>query len=292
LNPKPAAGDTLQTSYTIAKVWGIPIKLHISLLLIVLFLMDDFGFMGGLLMEIGLAVSIVLHELGHSLVAIRKGCRVREITLMCIGGAAQIERLPTKPLDEFLMAIAGPAVSLLLGFAGVFGGAYLPLPPFIEPLNIIQVIGLVNFALVIFNLLPSFPMDGGRIVRAMLTPKLGRLRATFIAARIGKIMAVLFGFYGVFRWHWILVFIAFFVYTAAGREYRMVRMQEAAKQQGGFGFDPFRFSPFGPPPFEETPPDNDDKVIVSPPPYAKGPDSRVDIHSSDDDNPFRSLFRH
>ena len=283
----------MQTSYTIARVWGIPIKQHISLVLMLLFLMDRFGAAGGLLVEGMLAVSIVLHELGHSLVAIRKGCRVRQITLMCLGGAAQMERLPTKPLDEFLVAIAGPAVSFCLALGGVFGGMHLPLPPFLPHLtggefNIVQVMGGMNLGLMIFNLIPAFPMDGGRILRAMLTPRLGRLRATFAAAQLGKIMAILFGIYGMYHHEWILVFIAFFVFIFAGREYRMVQMQEAAKRQGA---GPTPFSPFGPPSFDPPSDSGEDKVIVSPPPYEKGPDSEVDIHSSDDDNPFRRMFR-
>lgn len=271
-----------RSSYKIATIWGIPIKVHISLLLIVFFLVRDFGWIYGILLELGLATSIVLHELGHSIVAIKKGCRVRQITLVCIGGAAQMERIPTRPLDEFLMAIAGPAVSLVLGIICVYGGVYLPLPPVLLSLNIVQVLGAINIMLMAFNLLPSFPMDGGRVFRAVLTPKLGRLRATFVAARLGKIMAVLFGIHGFFSGSWILVFIAFFIYIAAGNEYRMVQMQEAAKQQG-FGFWP---------PFESQWDDagSNDKVTISPPPYADGPDSETDIHSSDNDNPFKNIF--
>ena len=229
--------------------------------------MRDFGAITGLLLEIGLLLSIVLHELGHSAVAMRKGCRVREINLTCLGGAAVMERIPTRPLDEFLMAIAGPMVSLVIGLTAFFGGAYLPLPEFGQggP-NIVQVIGWVNFILLGFNLLPSFPMDGGRILRAFLTPKLGRLRATAVAARLGRIMAVLFGIYGFLNSNWFLVFIAFFVYVAAGNEYRYVQMQEAAKQGG------FRFSdgPDGQEP--------EDRVQVSPPPYRRGRGTEADLY--------------
>ena len=267
-----------RTSYRIATVWGIPIKVHISLILLVLLFARDFGLFNGTLLGIGLAVSIVLHELGHSFVALRKGCRVREITLMFMGGAAQMERIPTKPRDEFIMAMAGPLVSLFLGIVGLWGGGLLPLPWLIYEWNIVQFLGAINLVLVCFNLLPAFPMDGGRVFRAMLTPKFGRLRATFIAARLGKIMAVLFGIVGLANMNLILIFIAFFIFAIAGNEYRMVQMQEAAKQRSPF--ENLRSHADG----------DNDKVTISPPPYEKGPASEAEIRSTDDNNPFKKLF--
>jgi len=274
-----------RTSYKLITVWGIPIKIHISLLLMVLILALQLGLVSGVLLALGLAASIVLHELGHSIVAIKKGCRVREITLLCIGGTARMERIPTKPLDEFLMAIAGPAVSLALGLGFLAVGSRLPLPfaqPY--PLNIVQLVGLTNIGLLIFNLLPSFPMDGGRVLRSALTPKMGRLRATFIAARLGRVMAVLFGIYGFFASNLILIFIAFFIFIAAGNEYRIVRMQEAAKQAG---HDTDTWPPF------ETPAQNDadrDTVTIGPPPYEEGPGSQSEIRSSEPTDSARNLF--
>ena len=274
----------MRSSYKIGTVFGIPIRVHISLLIMVLFLVMEFGLLAGILIEIGLATSIVLHELGHSLVAIRKGCRVREITLMVIGGAAQMERIPTRPLDEFVMAIAGPLVSLTLGFLGVFGGAHIRLPqagPY--GVNILEFLGIINFGLTFFNLLPSFPMDGGRVLRALLTPKMGRLKATFIAARLGKIMAICFGLFAFLSTpkKWILVAIALFVYIAAGNEYRMVQMQERAKGFGGFTSPEDDSAEMG---------GSDDKVSIGPPPYDKRRQSKTEIHSVDDD-PF-DAFKH
>lgn len=274
----------MRSSYRIATAFGIPIRVHISLLIMVLFLIMDFGLIMGLLIEIGLAASIVLHELGHSLVAIRKGCRVRQITLMVIGGAAQMERIPTRPLDEFLMAIAGPAVSLALGLAGFFLGGRVPLPQMYPyPVNILQFLGLINLGLTFFNLLPSFPMDGGRVLRALLTPRMGRLKATFIAARLGKIMAICFGLYAFLSrpTKWILVAIAIFVYIAAGNEYRFVEMQERARGFGGFSPD------------DDDPTEGgagDDQVSIGPPPYESKRKSRSEIHPVDDDpfGPFRT----
>jgi len=271
----------LRSSYRIGNVFGIPIRVHISLLIMVLFLVLDFGVLNGLLIELGLASSIVLHELGHSLVAIHKGCRVRGITLMVIGGAAQMERIPTRPLDEFLMAVAGPLVSLALGLLGFFGGGYLPLPevrPY--PVNVVQFVGLINLGLTFFNLLPSFPMDGGRVLRALLTPRMGRLKATFVAARLGRIMAICFGLYAFLSrpTKWILVAIAIFVYIMAGNEYRFVEMQERARGFGGF--DPRADDAWDG--------GGNDKVTVGPPPYSRGRKSKSEIRSAEDD-PFDSF---
>ena len=274
-----------KSSYKVATILGIPIKIHISLIVMVIILMMDYGPLRGILIEIGLAVSIVLHELAHSFVAIRKGCHVRQITLMLLGGVAQMERLPSRPLDEFLMALAGPAVSLVLGIAGVYAGMVFPLPPKIGNYSFILILGAINIFLAGFNLLPSFPMDGGRIFRAILTPKFGRLKATHIAARLGQIMAILFGIWGLFPpTNWILVFIAVFIFTSAGREYRMVQMQEAMKQRG-YGFGEW-------PPFQSPYSDDDgrdDQVLIGPPPYEKRPEERSDIQS-EDDTPFRNMF--
>lgn len=277
----------LNSSYTVAKPFGIPIKVHISLLILWPLLASDYGALLGTLVMVGLFTSIALHELGHSVVALAQGCRVREILLMPIGGAAQLERIPSRPRDEFLMAIAGPAVSFALAMAGIFLGPWVP-SPWVYPqlqVNLFQFLGWVNLGLVVFNLLPSFPMDGGRVLRAMLTPRLGRLRATYIAARLGKAMAILFGVYGLLgpRQSWSLIAIAFFIYIAAGNEYRAVRMQEAAKRGGFREWPPFFASPPPPPP---PPPyaggdadgDGENAVIVSPPPYERGPPRRTEIH--------------
>jgi Zn-dependent protease len=282
----------LRSSYRITSVWGIPIKIHISLIvLLALFVLPALPSMGlaALIIPVGLFTSVALHELGHSYVALKKGCRVREITLMFIGGAAQMEEIPSRPADEFQMAIAGPLVSLGLGLLLWFGAGALPFPRIAWPLpivrrlvvcNMLQAVGVLNLGLAAFNLLPAFPMDGGRVFRALLAHRMGRLRATFIAARLGKIMAVLFGIRGFFfePRSLILVAIAFFIYAAAGNEYRMVQMQEAAKR----GWDGFGFPFFGGAGRRPDPVD-DDAVSVSPPPYARGPGMRADLYPEDED---------
>ncbi len=277
------------SSYRITRIWGIPIKVHISLIILLIVMVQDFGLITGLLMALGLLISIVLHELGHSIVAIRKGCRVREITLMFMGGAAQMEQIPSRPRDEFFMAIAGPLVSLVIGLVCTFGGMYLNLPPVkFLPINIIELIGIVNLSLVFFNLLPAFPMDGGRILRAALTPKLGKLKATFYAARLGKVMAVIFGIIGLFSrpMNFILIVIAFFIYIAAGQEYRMVQIQEAARTYSFGG----AWSPFGGSWNPDSNNESEDKVSISPPPYKSGPDSETNLRPFRKKNPFSDLF--
>ncbi len=256
-----------RSGYRIATVWGIPIKIHISWLIILLLIPGTLLFRVSI--ALGLFVSVALHELGHSFVAIRKGCRVREITLMFLGGAAQMQSIPRKPLDETLMALAGPAVSVLMGALGYFGGQLLARVGLSYLGMIVYILGIINWGLAGFNLLPSFPMDGGRVFRALLTPRAGRLRATFIAARLGKILAVLFVLYGFLHEprSWILVAIGFFIYSAAGREYRVVQMEEAARRgdQAGPFWNLFQQPPEPPPRFD----DGDDDVLISPPPYAK-----------------------
>lgn len=249
------------SSYRIGTVWGIPIKVHVTLLLVLPIIALDFSqalgphsFYLGLLGAIGLFASVVLHELGHSLVALKKGCRAREILLLPIGGIAQMDRLPTNPNDEFQVAIAGPAVSLGLwllcwSVGDLLLGLGLP-----RIGRMINLLGYVNMMLLLFNLLPSFPMDGGRIFRAWLTPKTGRLLATSIAAKVGRFMAIVFGLIGLFTFNIFLILIAIFIYQAAGAEYRMVRIQEAQNRAQG-----------GPWVREDWP--YDDDVVVSPPPY-------------------------
>lgn len=286
-----------RSSYRILTVWGIPIKIHISLIVLLVIFGLPMLFRGGavglallLYLEVAIFTSIALHELGHSFVAIRKGCRVREITLMFIGGAAQMEEIPKKPGDEFQMAVAGPAVSIAIGLVCWFLGGLVPLQkwlwplPFVSkeiPCNLLQLPGLINFGLAFFNLLPSFPMDGGRVLRAALTPRMGRLRATFVASRIGKVMAVGFGLYAfLFEGSLFLIFIAFFIYTIAEREYRAVQIQEAMGRQGfgGWPSDPF-----------QRPPD-DDTAVIGPPPYRKSQGDKAQVRQTGGSNPFKRFF--
>ncbi len=287
----------MRTSFQVARVFGIPIRVHITLLFTLFMFMQEFGLVWGLPVALGFVLSIVLHELGHSLVAIRQGCRVRRIDLLFIGGAAQMESLPSKPMEEFLMALAGPAVSFGLGIGMIRLGRHVPLPPLVGDWNLIEFLGGMNIGLLIFNLLPAFPMDGGRLLRALLARKMGRLRATFVAARLGRVLAIFLGLSAYFGLRpvisprsWTLVAIAFFVFIAAGHEYEIVRREEQARSGG------WPFGGFGPPPGgggepDENGPSDDETAIVGPPPYRREPPTRVEVRPAEEENPFRRFFR-
>lgn len=248
----------------IARVAGIPIYAHVTLLILLPFAavsvarIASVSFLGGLLGALGFFASVVLHELGHSLVALRKGCRVREIMLLPIGGVAQLDRMPVRPRDEIHVAVAGPAVSLGLYFAGRLLSdlaAGLSIAP---SARVLAMLGGVNLMLALFNLLPSFPMDGGRIFRAWLTPKVGHLLATYIASGVGRVTAVVFGLIALFQFNPMLLLIALFIYQAAGVEYRMAVQQEVARTRGPAPLEPS----------EPAWPGQEDGIIVGPAPYA------------------------
>jgi Zn-dependent protease len=221
----------MRYSIRIGTVAGIGIFLHWTFLALLGWLIA-----GGVLSHQGLAPAgfilalfgcVLLHELGHALTAKRYGVETRDITMLPIGGLARLERIPEDPKQEFWIAIAGPLVNVAI--AGVLaiviaarGDAELLLHPFKRGANTLLYLYSVNLTLIAFNLLPAFPMDGGRILRAALAAKLGRRRATVIAANIGQIMAILFGIYGFFNSQVMLIFIAVFVYLGAQGEAEMV----------------------------------------------------------------------
>lgn len=174
---------------------------------------------------------VLLHELGHALAAKRYGIPTRDITLLPIGGVARLERMPEEPIQELVVALAGPAVNVVIAAViwGILalGNAFVPIEelsvtggPFLERLMV------VNIFLVVFNLLPAFPMDGGRVLRALLATRLEYTRATHIAAGIGQAMAFAFGFIGLFS-NPFLLFIAFFVWIGAAQEASSVQMKSS-----------------------------------------------------------------
>jgi Zn-dependent protease len=256
--------------FRLTRVWGIPINVDYFLILLLLYWVfpdllsaDWDGVASTLTVAVLFFASIALHELGHSFVAIRKGCRVRQITLTIIGGAAQMERIPERPRDEFQMAIAGPLVSVAIGVIGFFGHRHISALGLPMLGGAVQFVGYMNFVLALFNLVPSFPMDGGRVLRSLLAPRLGRLRATLVAARIGKFIAVAFGVYGFIESRWSLLLIAVFVFISAGAEYRMVLQEELLRRQGaGFGFN--LWSPSS---YDDHPQDISRDVEVGPAPF-------------------------
>lgn len=254
----------MAAAVNILRVKGIPVRVHATLLLllpVILLNVPPAQWLWGLLGMAGLFASVALHELGHSLVALRRGYRVLDITLLPIGGLARMDRAPERPGDELTIALAGPAVSLAL--AVMFRAAARPLSAGAIPAlgSLVDLLAGANLLLALFNLLPSFPMDGGRVFRAWLTPFFGRLEATRRAAKLGRTLAVIFGIWSLlFRFSFINIAIAIFVYTAAGAEYRAVVAKEALRAQ------------FGPAAADDSPrvfTENDAGVYVSPPPYAR-----------------------
>ncbi|MBP7141446.1 MAG: site-2 protease family protein [Opitutaceae bacterium] len=187
----------------------------------------------GVLFVLAIFGCVVLHEFGHALAARRYGIATRDITLLPIGGVARLERIPEKPAQELVVAIAGPAVNVLiaavlfvwLATAGRLVG--IDTSEMLTRGSLAQRLMVVNLSLVVFNLLPAFPMDGGRALRALLAFRLGRRRATTIAASIGQAMAIVFGFLGLWLGHPLLVLIAIFVFLGAQAEAGQVEMQSA-----------------------------------------------------------------
>lgn len=203
--------------------FGIGVEAHWSFLLALLL----YGLLGGgasVLVALLVFASVIVHEFGHSLVALRKGIRISGIELHFFGGVAKMQDMPRTPRDELLIAAAGPATSLLLGAgaAALYG---------LVPSAIVLLLAQINFTLGIFNLLPALPMDGGRILRALLQTKLGALKATRIAALIARGLAVAMGVLGLF-YNPFLVLLAVLLWTMAGRERLAAELRHRATAPG------------------------------------------------------------
>ena len=218
----------MRWSFRFGSLAGIPIRVHATFFLLLLFVgfvhADDgpAGIAQGIVFILLLFLCVVLHELGHSLVGRRFGYKVRDITLLPIGGVASFEKMPTDPKQELAIAAAGPAVNVVLAallylVLSTFGG-WTPADQLgVDRGSIFERLLVVNLFLAGFNLLPAFPMDGGRMLRAFLAQRMDYAAATQTAARIGQGMALVFGFVGLFS-NPFLLFIALFVYIGAEQE--------------------------------------------------------------------------
>ena len=219
-------------SINLFRVFGIQLAIHASFLLLLAYFGYDGWKQGGLpgaIWSIGLIilffVCVVLHELGHCLTARRYGVKIPRILLMPIGGMAEFDRIPRKPSQELLITIAGPAVNFVLAaillplvWRGIFSEEAVPE---FSLVNLLAELLKANLGMGIFNLLPVFPMDGGRILRALLAMKLPYLRATFWAVRIGRPLALAFAAVAAFHFeNLILCALFLFIFWAGGAEYR------------------------------------------------------------------------
>jgi len=249
-------------SWRIGTISGIGVYVHWTFLILLAWVGFEYftrgggltGALVGILTIGALFTIIVLHELGHALAARRYGIPTHDITLLPIGGVARLARMPEGPKQELIVAIAGPAVNVvlaglcLLGIIVLVAPAYIgaaftagaeeiglhfaeqgqtPLLsgiPFLIAAFLFSML-IVNVMLVVFNLLPAFPMDGGRVLRALLAMRGDYVWATQTAATVGQVMALLFGFFGLFNQHFMLVFIALFVWIGAASEASMVQVK-------------------------------------------------------------------
>jgi Zn-dependent protease/CBS domain-containing protein len=242
-------------SFRLVTIRGIPVRIHASFVLVLVAAVVS-GLMNGgdwlrssafmLVLVLLLFACVALHELGHSLVAQRYGVQVRDITLWPIGGVARVSRMPSKPSQEFLITAAGPATNLVLAL--LFGALALTwigpdqllrmaasprlLNRFIasqavQPL--ILLLAINNLTLALFNLIPAFPMDGGRLLRSGLALFLPFRRATLFAALLGQALAVVMAVIGVLNGNFLLGLVGVFVFIAAWQERRQLLLTESLK---------------------------------------------------------------
>jgi Zn-dependent protease len=234
------AGLQIMRALKLGSAFGIGIYVHWTFTLLVGYVLYRFWDRGGIelaLYTVALLLAmfacVVLHELGHALMARHFGVPTLDITLYPIGGIARLQRMPEKPVEELLIALAGPAVNIVLAMI-LFVPTFLSLsagfgdPSQMESLvqnSFVVQLFSGNLILAMFNLLPAFPMDGGRVLRALLAPMLGRLRATEVAATLGTIFAAVFILIGLFG-NPILILLGIFAFLAGQQELALVRYRE------------------------------------------------------------------
>ena len=219
-------------SIRLGRVLGIDIKVHLTFFLLLAYIVAinylqsrdwNIALRELLFVTIVFAI-IVMHEYGHALMARRFGVRTQDITLLPIGGVARLERIPENPQQELAIAIAGPAVNVALAvlcwLIMAARGEELSLSVIVNPfagISLAQRLLAINIWLVVFNMIPAFPMDGGRVLRSLLAMVVDRVRATRTAATVGQMVALAFGFIGLFG-NPMLIFIALFVWIGAAQE--------------------------------------------------------------------------
>ena len=235
---KPAPNQSMKWSVKLGRFAGIDVFVHWTFLILLVWIFvaqwsasgEPAAAVRAVVFILAIFGCVVLHEFGHALTARRYGIRTRDITLLPIGGVARLEKMPEDPRHELWVALAGPAVNLAIAvviYAGlaVLRGLPVPFAAEIREGDFAVQLMSVNVFLAVFNLLPAFPMDGGRVLRALLATRINRRRATQIAANVGQVMAILFGAVGLFvAGNPFLVFIAIFIYLGAQAEAQMVEL--------------------------------------------------------------------
>jgi Zn-dependent protease/predicted transcriptional regulator len=229
----------MRWSIRIARVAGIDVRIHITFLLFLAWIGFSYYSSGGreaaeqgLLLVCAIFACVLLHEFGHAIAARAFGILTPDITLLPIGGVARLQRMPDKPSQELIVAAAGPLVNVVIaGVIAIYLGTLNQidlLTPIEKPhVALLAKLATINVWLVLFNLIPAFPMDGGRVLRALLAMMLPYARATQVAAWIGQGLAFVFGFVGLF-YNPMLIFIALFVYLGAQQESSLAQLKDVS----------------------------------------------------------------
>lgn len=228
-------------SFTLGRLLGSELRVHVTFFLLLAWVGFAAYSSGGLpaaienlVFVLALFACVVAHEFGHALMARRYGIKTPDITLLPIGGLARLERMPEKPMQEVAVALAGPAVNIAIWIVLVALGAGMPFETIAQIDStgpaLLNRLAYVNLLLAAFNMIPAFPMDGGRVFRALLCLKMDRVKATKVAAIGGQMVAVAFGFWGLSTGNPLLVLIAVFVFVAANSESQDVAMRSVARR--------------------------------------------------------------
>ncbi len=230
----------MKWAWKIGQYAGIAVYIHATFVLLIVWIGISHlvggetvsAALGGIGFIVALFGCVLLHEFGHALAARRMGIRTRDITLLPIGGVARLERMPEDPRQELWVAVAGPLVNVGIAAALVVwllvSNALVPLGALtVATGSFLERLLVVNLVLVGFNMIPAFPMDGGRVLRALLAMRMEYTRATQTAAGLGQGLAMLFGLFGLLSGNFMLLFIAFFVWIGAAQEASMVQMKSA-----------------------------------------------------------------
>ena len=218
----------MKWSFSIGRVVGTDVRIHVTFFLLLAFVGITWGPAGALLTA-SLFFCVLLHEFGHIAAARRYGIRTPDVTLLPIGGLARLEKMPRKPSQELVVALAGPLVNFVIaGLLFPFVGNAAVAPDEIDlsnPAAFFHTLMMANLSLAVFNLIPAFPMDGGRVLRALLAIRFPYARATSVAATIGQVLAFCGGLWGLLNMMPLLVLVAFFIFLGAGQEAASVRLE-------------------------------------------------------------------